>query len=118
VIPARAGPFRECRHLFARGGCRFHERARRSRELPEVVNFGGGTNPHLVRPAWVDAKPRAAPGSPPRWRGFREALEAAARAFGAWLRVASAEPGLASPWMASEAIAGTGAEHPDWPGSL
>ena len=110
MTPPHAGPFRECRHLFARHGCRFHERARRSRELPEVVNFGGGSNPHLVRPKWVDALPRAAR-PPRRWRGWREVLAALALAVASWLRAAAAEPGLATPWMASEAIPG----EPLWP---
>ncbi|HVE82263.1 MAG TPA: hypothetical protein VND93_05425 [Myxococcales bacterium] len=113
MTPPHPGPFRECRHLFARGQCRFHERARRSRELPEVVNFGGGTNPHLVRPAWVDAAPRTARPPPSPWSALRARLEAACRAIAAWLRAAAAEPGLASPWMASEAIAGG---EPPWPG--
>ena len=111
MIPPRPGPFRECRHLFARHGCRFHERAHRSREVPEVVNFGGGSNPHLVRPKWVDAVPRAAQPAPRRRRGWRQALAALAGKLGAWVRAAAAEPGLATPWMASEAIP----TDPFWP---
>lgn len=108
MIPPRPGPFRECRHLFARGHCRFHERARRG-PSPEVVNFGGGSNPHLVRPAWVDAVPRR-PAPPRRWAWVEEL----GRLVGRWVRAAMAdqEP-FSSPWMASEAIPGG---EPLWPG--
>jgi len=102
VIPQRPGPFRECRHLFARGRCRFHERAERG-EVPERVNFGGGSNPHLVRPAWVDAVPRYRPVTPRR----RRWLEALAGWVAKWIRsVTMEQEPFAAPWMASEAIAG------------
>lgn len=108
MIPPRPGPSRECRHLFARGQCRFHERAQRG-EVPERVNFGGGSNPFLVRPAWVDAAPRHRPMTPRR----RRWLEALAGWVAKWIRaVAMEQEPFAAPWMASEAIA---ASEPLWP---
>jgi hypothetical protein len=77
-----------------------------------VVNFGGGTNPHLVKPAWVDAVPRRPVSPPPpRWRAWVEEL---GRAVGRWVRAALIDQERFSPpWMASEAIAGS---EPLWPG--
>lgn len=107
--PQRPGPSRECRHLFARGQCRFHERAQRRSGLPEQVNFGGGSNPFLVKPAWVDAAPRHRPIIPRR----RRWLEALAGWVARWVRaVAIDQESFAAPWMASEAIAGG---EPLWP---
>jgi len=109
VIPPRAGPSRECRHLFARGGCHFHERSRRSGPI-EQINFGGAPDPRLARPAWVDAVPRE-PGlaRPRRWREWAAEV---GRRVRAWARAVVEQESVSSPWMASEAIAGG---EPLWP---
>jgi hypothetical protein len=104
VSPPSRGPSRECRHLFARGQCRFHERAER-RAVPERVNFGGGSNPLLVKPAWVELAPRHRPVTPRR----RRWLEALAGFVARSIRTLVVEQEtFGSPWMASEGIAGGG----------
>jgi hypothetical protein len=71
--------------------------------VPEQVNFGGGSNPFLVKPAWVDAAPRRRPMTPRR----RRWLEALAGWVARWVRaVAIDQESFSAPWMASEAIAG------------